>query len=60
MKKYSVYNISYKTSTGPKLLHISFDNIDGFIRSCGSKFRDFVLFDNGLFEKKINTILQIV
>ena len=27
----SVYNISYKTSTGPKPLPIRFDKIDGFI-----------------------------
>ena len=27
----SVYNISYKTPTGPKLLRIRFDEIDGFI-----------------------------
>ena len=26
------YNISYKTLTGAKLLHIRFDKIDGFIR----------------------------
>ena len=28
----------YKTSMSPKLLHIRFDKIDGFIRVCGDKF----------------------
>ena len=47
----SVYDISYKTSMGPKPLRIRFDKIDGFIRVCGSEFRHLVLFDNGLFDK---------
>ena len=33
----SVYDILYKTSTGPKLLRIKFDNIDGFILFLMSK-----------------------
>ena len=41
----SVYQISYKTSTGPKPLQIRFDKIDGFIRVCGDEFRQLVLFD---------------
>ena len=49
----SVYDVSYKTSTGPKSLRIRFDKIDGFIRVCGSEFRHLVLFDNGLFDKII-------
>ena len=43
-----VYDISYKTSTGPKPWSISFNKIDGFIRVFGSEFRylvSFVLFD---------------
>ena len=47
----SVYDISYKTSMGPKPLRIRFDKIDGFIKVCGSEFRHLVLFDNGLFDK---------
>ena len=47
----SFYDISYKTSMGPKPLRIRFDKIDGFIRVCGSEFRHLVLFDNGLFDK---------
>ena len=34
-------NISYKTSTGPKPLRISFDKIDGFTRVRGGEFRYF-------------------
>ena len=33
----SVYDILYKTSTGPKLLRIKFDKIDGFILFLMSK-----------------------
>ena len=31
-KNISIYEISYKTSIGPKPLRIRFDKIDGFIR----------------------------
>ena len=31
-KNILVYDISYKTLIGAKLLHISFDQVDGFIR----------------------------
>ena len=31
----SVYDISYKTLTGPKPLRIRFDKINGFITVCG-------------------------
>ena len=50
-KNISVYDVSYKTSTGPKPLRIRLDKIDGFIRVCGSEFKHLVLFDNGLFDK---------
>ena len=50
-KNISVYDVSYKTSTGPKPLRIRFNKIDGFIRVCGSEFKHLVLFDNGLFDK---------
>ena len=46
----SVYDISNKTSTGPKALYIRFDQIDGFIRVGGGEFRYLVLFDHGLFD----------
>ena len=47
----SVYNISYKTLTGPKPLRISFDKIDGFIISLHGKIKLLILFDYGLFNK---------
>ena len=43
----SVYDISYKTSRGPKPLRIRFDKIDGFIRDRDDEFRHLVLFDHG-------------
>ena len=46
----SVYNISYKTPTGPKPLLIRFDKVDGFIRVRGDEFRHLVLFDYELFD----------
>ena len=33
------YNILYKTSTGPKPLHIRFNEIDGFIRVVDGEIR---------------------
>ena len=45
-KNISVYDISYKTSTGPKPLRIWFDKIDGFIRVRGGESRYLVLFDH--------------
>ena len=47
----SVYDISFKTSTGPKPWCIRFDKIDGIIRVCGGEFGHLVLFDYGLFDK---------
>ena len=41
----SVYNISYKTPTGPKPLCIRFDKIDGFIIALDGKIKHLVLFD---------------
>ena len=41
---------------GPKLLRISFDNIDGFIRVCDDEFRYLVLFDYGQFDKTLDKI----
>ena len=39
----SVYNISYKTPTGPKPLRIRFDKIDGFIIALDSKNKHLIL-----------------
>ena len=47
----SVYNILYKVPTGPKPLRITFDKIDGFIRSLDGKIKHLILFDYGLFIK---------
>ena len=47
----SVYNISYKTPTSPKPLHIRFDKIDGFIMVFDVKIKHLVLFDYGLLDK---------
>ena len=56
----SVYDISYKTSTGPKALRIRFDEIDGFIRVRGGEFRYLVLFDHGLFDKICDKIKHLI
>ena len=56
----SVYDISYKTSTGPKPLWIRFDKIDQFIRVRGGEFRHLVLFDYGLFDKICNKIKYLL
>ena len=45
----SVYDISYKTSTCPKLLRIRFHKIDGFIRVRGGECTCLVLFGHGNF-----------
>ena len=47
----SVYDILYKTSTGPKLLCIRFDKIEGFTMVLDGKIKHLVLFDYGLFDK---------
>ena len=47
----SVYNISYKTLTGPKPLHIKFDKIHGFIIALNGKNKQLILFYYGLFNK---------
>ena len=56
-----VYDISYKTSTGPKPLRTRFDKIDGFIRVRGGEFRYLVLlFDYGLFDKICGKIKYLI
>ena len=56
----SVYDISYKTSRGPKLLRIKIDKIDPFIRVHGGKFRHLVSFDNEWFDKICDKIKYLV
>ena len=63
-KSISVYDILYKTSTGPKPLRIRFDKIDGFIMVFDGTTKHFALFDKNrnkikyLISKKV--VLQIV
>ena len=52
----SVYNISYKTQTDPKLLHIQFNKIDGFIISHDSRIKYLILFDYDLLNEICDTI----
>ena len=56
----SVYDISCKSSTGPKPLCIRFDKIDRFIRVRGVEFRHLVLFDYGLFDKICDKIKDLI
>ena len=56
----SVYDIPYRTSTGPKPLRIRFNEIDGFIRVRGSEFRHLVLFDYQLFDKICDKIKYLI
>ena len=50
-----IFDISYKTSTGPKPLRIRFDKIDGFIK-IHDKIRYLVLFDYGRFDETCDNI----
>ena len=56
----SVYNISYKTLTGPKPLRIRFDKIDGFIISLDGKIKLLILFDYGLLDKICDKIKYLI
>ena len=56
----SVYELSYKTSTGPKPSRIRFDKIDGFIRVGGDEFRHLVFFDYQLFDKVCDKIKYLI
>ena len=44
----SVYNISYKSPTGPKPLRIRFDKIGEFIIALDGTSKHVILFDYGL------------
>ena len=52
----SVFDILYKTSTGPRPLRIKFDKIDGFIMVLDAKIKHLILFNYGLFDKICNEI----
>ena len=39
---------------------IRFDKIHGFIRTCGNKFRNLVLFDHELFDKICGKIKYLI
>ena len=56
----SVYDIFYKTSTVPKPLRISFDNIDGFTMVLDANTKHLVLFDYGLFDKICDKIKYLI
>ena len=56
----SVYDISCKTSMGPKSLRIRFDKIDGFIWVGCDEFRHLVLFDYGLFDNICDKIKYLM
>ena len=56
----SVYDFSYKTSTGPKPLHMRFDKTDGFIIILDGKIKHLVLFDYGLFDKICDKIKYLI
>ena len=59
-KNILVYNSSYKTSTGPKPLRISFDKIDRFIRVLYGEIKHWVLFEYGLFDKICDRIKYLI
>ena len=54
------YNISYKSSTGPKPLHIRFYKTNGFIRVLDAEIEDLVLFDYELFDKTCDRIKYLI
>ena len=56
----SVYNISYKTPTGPKPLRIRFHEKDGFIISLHGNIKHLILFSYGLFNKICDKIKYLI
>ena len=56
----SSYDISCKTSTGPKPLRIRLHKIDLFIRFCCDEFKHLVLFDNRFFDKTCDEIKYLI
>ena len=59
-KNISIYDISYKTSMGPKSLRIRFNKIDRFIMVLDGKIKHLVLFDYLLFDEICNKIKYII
>ena len=56
----SVFNISYKSPTGPKPLRIRFDKIVGFIISLDGKIKHLVSFDYGFLDKICERIEYLI
>ena len=56
----SVYNISFKTLTGPKPLHIRFDKIHEFIIPLDGKNKHLILFEYGLLNKIYDKIKYLI
>ena len=55
-----VYDISYKTSVGPKPFRIRFEKLDGFIRVRSGEFRYLIMLDYGLFDKTCDKIKYLI
>ena len=58
-EKILIYEISYKTSTGEKPLHIRFDNIDGFTK-IHNKIRYLILFHYSYCDKICDRIKYLI
>ena len=58
-KKFLIYDISNKTSTGAKTLRIRFDKIDGFIK-IHNKIKYLVLFDYSYCDKTCDKIKYLI
>ena len=58
-KNISVYNILYKTPTGPKPLRIRFDKINGFIISLDGKVKHLILFDLDCLTKFVIRLIKL-
>ena len=59
-KNISAYDISYKTSTGPKPLRIRFDKIDEFNIVLDGKIKHLILCNYGLFHKICDMIKYLI
>ena len=56
----SVYNISYKTQTGPKPLRIMINKINGFIIALDGNNKHLILFDYEFFNKICDEIKYLI
>ena len=59
-KNILIYNMLYKTPTGPKPLRIRFDKVDGFIIFLDGKIKHLILFNYGLFSKICDKIKYLI